>query len=57
MSKQATGGVVTNEQFGVFLDGLPPSATPSAPPYIGIDECVNPNPKITQAAKRWSIDA
>jgi len=32
---------VTNEEFGVFLDGLPPSATPGAPPYIGVDECAN----------------
>jgi len=32
---------VTNEEFGAFLDGLPPSATPGAPPYIGVDECAN----------------
>ncbi len=35
------GGGVTNEEFGVFLDGLTAPATPDAPPYIGIDECVN----------------
>lgn len=32
---------MTNEEFGVFLDGLPPSATPADPPYIGVDECAN----------------
>jgi hypothetical protein len=32
---------VTPEEFGVFLDGLPASATPDAPPYIGVDECAN----------------
>jgi hypothetical protein len=32
---------VTRDAIGAFLDGLAASATPDAPPYIGIDESAN----------------